>query len=75
MNKKDKEEVRELTIDALNEVVIPALDNLQGQIKEDIDRLERRLMARENQGDRLANKIENHEKRLLKLERKPKLVN
>lgn len=83
MNKKDKGEVRELIIDALNEVMIPALDRLQvevddikermltkdeGASKTDIDRLERRLIARENQADRIAKKVENHERRIEDLE-------
>lgn len=73
MNKKDKGEVRDLIMDALNEVMIPALDRVEHQIdtrasKEDIDRLERRMSARENQNDRLAKKIENHERRIEDLE-------
>lgn len=47
MNKKDKGEVRDLII---------------GASKTDIDRLERRLIARENQADGVPKKVEIHEK-------------
>ena len=79
MTKKDKEEWMEFFGEAFREVVLPSLEDLQEQIdgvrinmatKQDIDRLGRRLISRENQLDRLGNKYDNHEKRIVKLELK-----
>jgi hypothetical protein len=86
MNKKDKNEWMGLFGEAFREVILPAFDDLNSQIqginyrldtevatKADIDRLERRLVSRESQLDRLGNKVDNHEKRIGKLELKTNL--
>ena len=78
MNKKDKEEIFSLFGEAFREVILPSLEDIQEQIetrasKEDIDRLERQKYAKEDQIERLGNRVDNHEKRLEKLELKSKL--
>jgi len=67
MNKKDKEDSHEIIADAVHEVVVPALEDMETRLKnelaskEDIDRLERKLDAQQNQLDR-------HDKRIQTLE-------
>ncbi len=88
MTKKVDEKFTKLFVEAFREVVLPSFELIQEQIdnilqrmdtelatKHDISRLERRLIARENQLDRLGNCTDNHEKRIEKLETKIKLSN
>jgi len=58
MNKKDKNEFTMIVTDALNDVMIPALESLETRLtdklasKEDLDRVERKIVAATNRMDR-----------------------
>jgi hypothetical protein len=70
MNKKDKDEVHKIVADAVHEVVIPALEDMEERLasKQDIDRLERKLDAHTKRMDRHGKQLENHEGRIQILE-------
>jgi hypothetical protein len=76
MDKKDKDEFTGLIVDALNDVVVPALDDMEARLasKEELqgfrketemhfDRLERKFDAQQDRLDR-------HDKRITRLEKK-----
>ncbi len=77
MNKKDKDEFTMLVTDALNDVMIPALESLETRLtdklasKEDaedikmkVDSLDRKFDAQQNRLDRQGKQIEDHEERI-----------
>lgn len=68
MTKKQKKELLEVFSDAFHEVVPPLLDDLKEDLGERIDRLDRKLF---NITDSHARKLDNHEHRIEKLEKRP----
>ena len=77
MNKKDKNEFTMIVTDALNDVMIPALESLETRLtdklasKEDVedvkmkvDSLDRKFDAQQNRLDRQGKQIEDHEERI-----------
>ncbi|OGM31256.1 hypothetical protein A2630_04510 [Candidatus Woesebacteria bacterium RIFCSPHIGHO2_01_FULL_44_10] len=71
MNKKDKEEIGKVVVEALNEVVIPVLENMGDQIDElkmSNDRIERKLDAQQNRSDRQGKQLVDHRERIQILE-------
>ena len=78
MNKKQKQETVEIFAETFREVVLPELEKLDQKIegldtkmatKEDIDRIIRKLDSHDNRMDRQGKLLENHEERLIKLEK------
>lgn len=81
MTKKDKGEFTTLVTDALNEVMIPALESLETRLtdklasKEDVedvkmkvDSLDRKFDAQQDRLDRHGKQVEDHEERIQTLE-------
>jgi len=74
MNKKDKDEFTTIVTDALNDVMIPALESLETRLtdklasKEDLDRVERKIIAATNRMDRHGKQIEDYGERIQTLE-------
>lgn len=77
MNKKDKEEFTMIVTDALNDVMIPALESMEERLasKESVeeiimkvDSLDRKFDAQQNRLDRQGKQVENHEERIQILE-------
>jgi len=77
MNKKDKDEFSMIVTDALNDVMIPALESLETRLtdklasKEDVeditmkvDSLDRKFDAQQNRLDRQGKQIEDHNERI-----------
>ncbi len=77
MNKKDRNEFTMIVTDALNDVMIPALESLETRLtdklasKEDaedikmkVDSLDRKFDAQQNRLDRQGKQIEDHEERI-----------
>ena len=74
MDKKDKGEILEMFSEAFHEVVPPLLEDVMKPMEErlssDIGRVERKLDAQQDRLDRHGKQIENHEKRITKVELK-----
>ena len=81
MNKKDKDEFTMVVTNALNDVMIPALESLETRLtdklasKEDVedikikvDSLDRKFDAQQNRLDRHGKQVEDHEERIQILE-------
>ncbi len=74
MTKNQRQEMVEVVTDALNEVVIPALENMEERLrkdlasKEDISRLERKFDAQQDRLDRHGIQLEKHEEQIKKLQ-------
>lgn len=81
MNKKDKDEFTMIVTDALNDVMIPALESLETRLtdklasKEDVedvkmkvDSLDRKFDAQQDRLDRHGKQVEVHEERIQTLE-------
>ena len=81
MNKKDKNEFTMIVTDALNDVMIPALENLETRLtdklasKEDVedvkmkvDSLDRKFDAQQNRLDRHGKQLEDYGERIQVLE-------
>lgn len=81
MNKKDKGEFAIIVTDALNDVMIPAIESLEIRLtdklasKEDaedikmkVDSLDRKFDAQQNRLDRQGKQVEDHEVRIHDLE-------
>ncbi len=77
MNKKDKDEFSMIVTDALNDVMIPALESLETRLtdklasKEDVeditmkvDSLDRKFDAQQNRLDQQGKQIEDHNERI-----------
>jgi len=74
MNKKQKEETIEVFAEAFHDVVVPVLEDLKKELKNDINRLDDKVEAINRRliqvTDHHSEKIDNHEKRIGKLEAK-----
>ena len=81
MNKKDRNEFTMIVTDALNDVMIPALESLETRLtdklasKEDVedvkmkvDSLDRKFDAQQDRLDRHGKQVEDHEERIQTLE-------
>ena len=81
MNKKDRNEFTMIVTDALNDVMIPALESLETRLtdklasKEDVedvkmkvDSLDRKFDAQQNRSDRQGKQMEDYEERIQVLE-------
>lgn len=71
MTKKQREEFLGVFAQAFHEVVVPVLEEMKDEMtatKEDVGRIERKL---DNITDSHARKLDNHEHRIEKLEKRP----
>jgi peptidoglycan hydrolase CwlO-like protein len=81
MNKKDKEEFVGIVAEALNDVMIPALESMEERLRRDLaskkdvqdlsmrmDSLNRKFDSQQERQDRHGKQLENHEKRIHVLE-------
>lgn len=67
MDKKDKEEMQKIVADGLHEVLIPALENIDGQFKfvrEDISDVKRDVHDLQLSVDRIERKLDANTKRM-----------
>lgn len=70
MDKKAKKETLDLFAEAFHEVVVPELETIKEVMatKEDIDRIGRKLVKIDDNLERYGNRLDNHEKRITKVE-------
>ena len=70
MNIKDKDEIYDIFAKGFHEIVPPLLEDAMKDVasKGDIDRLERKIDASYERADRHGKRLENHEKRIGRLE-------
>jgi len=86
MNKSDKGEFTKLIAEGFQEVMIPALDNMEKRLKEELaskedvedlkremDTLNRKFDAAQDRTDRHGKLLENHERRIHKFEKSASL--
>ena len=82
MDKKQKGEILGAFAEAFHEVVVPELEAIKKVMatkedleevatKEDVDRIERKLVKIDDNLERYGNRLDNHEKRVTKLETRP----
>lgn len=84
MNKKDKQEMVGIVTEALNDVMVPALDAMETRLrndlasKEDLKKVEVKLSMQIDSLDRKFDaqqeRLDRHDKRITKLEKKARFV-
>ena len=74
MNKKQKEETIEVFAEAFHEVVVPVVEELKEDIKKLDDKVESINRSLIQITDHQANKLDNNEKRIKKLEVKTRFA-
>jgi len=71
MDKKAKEEMTKLVTDVLNDVVIPAMEEMEERLasKNDLHELEMKVDSLDRKFDAAQNRLDNHDKRISTLEK------